>query len=608
MRKLLSAFLLLMAFTSVAQKQKPSGIDRLAGLDTAFARVLKDWHASGFAVAVVEKNKVVYAKGFGYRDYENKIPVTPNTLFAIGSCSKAFTSSLLGMLDKDGKISFDKPVRTYLPTLRFYNNELNDNVTLRDMMCHRTGLPRHDYSWYLFQSHSKDSLMQRIQYMEPSASLREKWQYNNFMFLLQGIVTEKITGKSWEDNIREKIFKPLGMDSADVSLDEWRQSNNAALGYQVKKDSVITKMDYYDIAAMSPAGSINSSVNDMAKWVITWINGGKYNGREILPAGYVSQAISSQMIVAPSLPSKQKPDLYFANYGFGWFLGSYRGHYRVEHGGNIDGFSASTSFFPSDSIGIIVLCNQNASPVPSVVRNIIADKMLGLKYFDWETDLKSDADSSKAKAKEAEKNIVSNQKTGTKPSHELKSYEGAYTNPGYGSFNIDLHNDSLLLTGVARNFWLQHYHYDVFTVFEENAQDDIDTSDKSTKLQFNMNINGDIESASINLEPTLKPIVFTRSDKTNQVVADSLQEYVGDYEIASATIKIYIKGDETLYLFVEGQPEYELAPTGKDKFLLKNMTGFSVQFNRNDKNQVTEILSIQPNGTFKATRKAVNKL
>jgi CubicO group peptidase (beta-lactamase class C family) len=608
MRKALLAFLLFTAITAIAQKQKSANIDRLAGLDTAFARVLKDWHAAGFAVAVIEKNKVVYAKGFGYRDYENKIPVTPNTLFAIGSCSKAFTASLLGMLDKDGKISFDKPVRTYLPALRFYNNELNDNVTLRDMMCHRTGLPRHDYSWYLFQSHSKDSLVQRIQYMEPSASLREKWQYNNFMFLLQGVVTEKITGKSWEDNIREKIFKPLGMDSSDVSLGEWRQSSNAALGYQVKKDSIIKKMDYYDIAAMSPAGSINSSVNDMAKWVITWINGGKYNGQEIIPASYVSQAISSQMIVAPSLPSKQKPDLYFANYGFGWFLGSYRGHYRVEHGGNIDGFSASTSFFPSDSIGIIVLCNQNASPIPSVVRNIIADKMLGLKYFDWETDLKSDADSSKAKAKEAEKNIVSDQKTNTKPSHDVKSYEGVYTNPGYGSFNIDLYNDSLLLTGVARTFWLQHYHYDVFTVFEKNAQDDIDTSDKSTKLQFNMNIKGDIESAAINLESSIKPIVFTRSDKTNQFTTDSLQQYVGDYEITSATIKVYIKGDKTLYLFVEGQPEYELVPTGKDKFLLKNMTGFSVQFNRNDKNEVTEVLSIQPNGTFKATRKAVNKL
>lgn len=345
MRKIIALLLCTATATSFAQKQKSTEDKRFAGLDTAFARVLKEWHAAGFAVAVVAKDKVIYAKGFGYRDYENKIPVTSNTLFAIGSCTKAFTSSLLGMLSKDGKVDFDKPVRTYLPDLKFYNDELNDHVTLRDMMCHRTGLPRHDYSWYLFQSRSKDSLVQRIQFMEPSAELREKWQYNNFMFLLQGVATEKITGKSWEDNIREKIFQPLGMTNSDVSLGEWAKSSDAAYGYDVKNDSIIKKMDYYDIAAMSPAGSINSSVNDMSKWVITWINGGKFNGKEILPASYITQAMSSQMVIGAALPDKEKTDIYFSNYGFGWFLASYRGHYRVEHGGNIDGFSASTSFF-----------------------------------------------------------------------------------------------------------------------------------------------------------------------------------------------------------------------------------------------------------------------
>ena len=158
MRKISALLLCLITVISFAQKENSTEEKRFAGLDTAFARVLKDWHAAGFAVAVVEKNKVIYAKGFGYRDYENKIPVTPNTLFAIGSCTKAFTASLLGMLNKDGKVDFDKPVRTYLPDLKFYNDELNDHVTLRDMMCHRTGLPRHDYSWYLFQTHSRDSL------------------------------------------------------------------------------------------------------------------------------------------------------------------------------------------------------------------------------------------------------------------------------------------------------------------------------------------------------------------------------------------------------------------------------------------------------------------
>jgi CubicO group peptidase (beta-lactamase class C family) len=161
-------------------------------LDAAFEKVLTDWKAAGFAVAVVEKNKIIYSKGFGYRDLEKKLPVTPNTLFAIGSCTKAFTSSLIGLLQKEGKVEFDKPAHTYLNTLRFYNDEMNNGITLRDMMSHRTGLPRHDYSWYYFSTSSRDSIMQRIQYQQPTFPVRNKWQYNNFMFwrraaLLKGL-------------------------------------------------------------------------------------------------------------------------------------------------------------------------------------------------------------------------------------------------------------------------------------------------------------------------------------------------------------------------------------------------------------------------------------
>jgi CubicO group peptidase (beta-lactamase class C family) len=601
MRKFLSLLFCLSTITSVAQKHKSTVDKRFTGLDTAFARVLKDWHAAGFAVAVVVKDKVVYAKGFGYKDYEGKVPVTPNTLFAIGSCTKAFTASLVGMLDKDGKVDIDKPVRNYIPELKFYNDEMNDHITLRDMMCHRTGLPRHDISWYLFPTHSKDSLMQRIRYMEPSAGIREKWQYNNFMFMMQGLVVEKLTGKSWEDNIREKIFTPLGMNNSDVSLAEWTKSSDEALGYDVKDDSILKKQDHYDIAAMSPAGSINSCVTDMAKWVSLWIAGGKLNGKEIIPPSYVKDAITVQMATGGGVPDKAMPEIYFSGYGFGWFLSSYRGHYRVEHGGNIDGFSASTCFYPTDSIGIIVLTNQNGSPVPSAVRNLVSDKMLGLKYYDWETYLKNSSDSAKAKAKAAESKKVRDTATVVKPSHILKDYEGLYSNPGYGTFEITLKNDSFFIKAPKMNLWLQHKNYDIFNVWPIDDKDGIDTTGVSFPAQFNTGLSGYIESASINLEPTVKPIVFTRSSK--EIVNDSLQAYTGEYQISTVMIKIYTKADSSLYMFVTGQPEYQLIPIDKDKFALKNLNGFSVQFNRNDKNEVTELLSIQPNGTFKAKKK-----
>ncbi len=599
------AMVLLLSLPAITQKKGTNPPpDRFAGLDTAFERILKEWHAAGFAVAVVEKDRIVYAKGFGYRDDEKKVPVTPNTLFAIGSCTKAFTSSMLGLLQKAGKVDIDKPVRNYLPELKFYNDAMNGAVILRDLMSHRTGLPRHDYSWYGFSSSSRDSLVKRIQFMEPSYPVREKWQYNNFMFLLQGSVVEKVTGKSWEENIREHIFKPLNMNHSNFSIPELQKSVEPALGYGLKKDSILKKLDYYPIGAMGPAGSINSSVTEMANWVITWINGGKFEGKEILPASYVTDAMSSQMVVSSGLPTKEKPDIQFANYGLGWGLSSYKGHYRVEHGGNIDGFSASTCFFPSDSIGIIVLANQNGSSVPSIVRNMIADRMLKLPYFDWHADIKKSSEKAKAAAKEAEKTRSSNRKTGTSPSHPIRDYEGIYQHPGYGSFDVYAARDSLFAKLGKDKLWLRHYHYDVFEPFASDPLDGIDTAVKSPlRLHFQMSDAGEINAVTFALEPTLPPLKFTRTPKTKEISKQDMQKFVGEYDLNGVTSKIYLKDDKMLYLFVPGQPEYELVAQETNKFGIKIATGYYLQFEVNEKNEVTALTFMQPNGNFRANKK-----
>ena len=591
--------------TLFAQKNTSSHTDPFAGLDTVFARVLKDRKAAGFAVAVVSKDKIIYSKGFGYRDMEKQLPVTPNTFFGIGSCTKSFTASLLGLLNKDGKLDFDKPAAEYLPELKFFKDEMNNNITVRDMMCHRTGLPRHDYSWYLFNTSSRDSLLQRIKYQEPTALLRQTWQYNNFMFLVQGMISEKLMGKSWEQNVKENIFTPLGMNSSNFSIHDLEKMSDASLGYVIYKDSIIKKIDYYDINAMGPAGSINSSVTEMANWVITWINGGKFNGKEILPAGYVTQAMSSQMVVSGALPDKEVPDAFLSNYGFGWFLSSYRGHYRVEHGGNIDGFSASTSFFPSDSIGIIVLTNQNGSAVPGIIRNTIADRLFGLNKIDWNKRTTDAQAKAKAAAKDAEKNVTSNKKPGTKPSHAIKDYEGLFNNPGYGTIDIYTKDDSLFFRTRNGDAFLRHYHYDVFELFPIDKKDGVDTTGPSQlKIQYHMNAAGDIDMMSLPIQPGLKDIEFNRIPKPKEITKADLEKFVGEYEFRPGTVaKIYIKNEKTLYAFVEGQPEYELIPTDKNKFDFKVVKGFSIKFEENSNGEITAASFIQPNGTFKANRK-----
>ena len=605
MKSFLTILLVTFSFTVFAQKKVASPANPLAGIDITLERILKERKAAGFAVAVIEKNRIIYAKGFGYRDYEKKLPVTPNTLFAIGSCTKAFTSMLIGLLNKDGKLEYDKPAREYLPDLKFFNTELNNQVTVRDLMCHRTGLPRHDYSWYLFNTASRDSLLQRIQYMEPTAAIRQTWQYNNFMFLLQGMIAEKITGKSWEQNIKEKFFIPLGMTSSNLTIKDLEKSKEPALGYNLYKDSLIKKTDYYNINAMSPAGSINSSVNEMANWVITWINGGKLNGKEIFPVVYMKEAMSSQMIIGGALPEKEKPDIHFSNYGFGWFLASYRGHYRVEHGGNIDGFSASTCFFPSDSIAIIVLTNQNGSAIPSIVRNTIADRMLKEKPVDWLADRNAADAKAKAAAKEAEAKAESNKKKGTTPSHILKDYEGLFNHPGYGTMEIAVQKDSLFMLTPLGKSWLRHYHYDIFEILTIDKTNGIDTTEKNPpKIQFGMNEAGDINTTTIDLQSGLKALEFARKPKRKEVTKEELKKYEGDYELSPGVIaKFYIKGEKTLYAFIEGQPEYELVPTDKNKFVLKALSGYSVQFEENEKGEIISASFIQPNGTFKASKK-----
>ncbi len=574
---------------------------RLKGIDAELEKVLDTWDAPGFAVAVVDRNKVVYAKGFGYRDYENKTPATANTLYAIGSCSKAFTSSVLGILRDDGKLDFGDSPRKYIPELGFYNDEMNNQITIKDMMCHRTGLPRHDFAWYLFPTDSKDDLLKRVEFHEPFDGVSKSWYYNNFMFLAQGVIAERITEKSWEDNVKELIFDPLGMKTASLSIDGLAKGKEAALGYSTDDEGNIEKTDYYNISGMAPAGSINASVNEMAEWVKIWIHGGKYGEKEILPNAYVAEAMSPQVVVGGGAPGAEHPDLHLTTYGYGWFCSSYKSHYRVEHGGNIDGFSANTCFFPSDSIGIVVLTNQNGSSIPPVVRNIIADRMLGVEVTDWNTELHEDRMEALEKQKEAAKEAGSSKKEGTSPSHGLESFAGTYSHPGYGEFDMVVENDSLFAIFPLMKLWLRHHHYDVFEPLEV-TEEGIDTSGVvELLLVFSTNSSGDISGVEMQIEPALDhPIKFKRSDKAVEMEEDALEKYVGEYELMGMVAKVYTKGD-ILYLFVPGQPEYKLTANGDHKFSL-NIEGYKLEFHE-ENGGINSVSFIQPNGTFKAERK-----
>jgi hypothetical protein len=285
-------------------------------------------------------------------------------------------------------------------------------------------------------------------------------------------------------------------------------------------------------------------------------------------------------------------------------MASYKGHYRVEHGGNIDGFSASTCFFPSDSLGIVVLVNQNGSSVPSIVRNLIADRMLNLSPTDWSKELKDAAAKRKKEEKETKKS--SSAKNGPNPSHLFEEFEGAYSLDGYGTFHLKASHDSLFVKMGHNTYWLRHYHYDVFQPFEIDKTHKIDTADQSNmRFNFISGLNGEIERVAINdLEPALKkPLEFTRQVATREIEPEELKKYVGAYELGGVVAKVFIKAEKDLFLFVPGQPEYILNFLGNNKFAIKNLTGYKLEFDQTADGKISGCSFVQPNGTFKAKRK-----
>jgi hypothetical protein len=253
-----------------------------------------------------------------------------------------------------------------------------------------------------------------------------------------------------------------------------------------------------------------------------------------------------------------------------------------------------------------VLVNQNGSAIPGTVRNLLTDRVLGLPYKDWHTQSFAADTAAKRAAAAAAKSAPPTRKWGTAPSHAPEDYVGLYTAPGGERFEVEQRKDSLYMLLPGETWWLRHYHYDIFAPMDK---DDMAAFPKDStagfggiKVSFHMDENGSITRASMPLEGPAAPIQFTKSVKGKPLTRDSLQKYVGDYNLSGATIKVYIKDEATLYVFVPGQPEYELANTGKDTFTLTALNGYSVQFKGNAKGEISEVDFIQPNGTFKAVR------
>jgi len=325
--------------------------DRLAGFDEFARAVRKQWRTPGLAIAVVHNGHVVYERAIGVRDVDQHLEVTPQTLFAIASCSKAFTTAALAVLADEGRLDWDLPVREYMPSFRLHDTLATERTSARDLVCHRSGLPRHDLLWYS-STKSRSELVHRMRHLEPSADFRSTWQYQNLMYMTAGYLIELISGQTWEEFVRDRIFAPLGMCDSTLSVEESQQSPDFALPYKKERDDTVHEIPFYSQWAVGPAGGINSSIRDLARWVTMHLKGGRWEGTQLISEGQVREMQTPQMVMPPS---DKYPEVLHPSYGLGWFIQGYRGHNLLQHGGNIDGFSSLVTLLPRENIGVVVL-------------------------------------------------------------------------------------------------------------------------------------------------------------------------------------------------------------------------------------------------------------
>jgi len=535
----------------------------LAGFDEVVERGLKELNAPGVAMAVVKEDQVIYARGFGYRDVEKQIPMTPDTLLAIGSASKAFTTFAMGVLVDEGKLEWEKPVRNYIPWFRLYDPFASERLTPRDLVTHRSGLPRHDLTWYNNFEAGREEFVRRLAHLKPTADLRERFQYNNLMFLTAGYLVEVLTDKEWEAAIRSHVFEPLGMKRTNFSVEDSQKDEDFALPYREREGK------------------------------IEQIPGGKFEGKQIIGPQTVEDMHLAHM---PTGETPAIPEVTPADYGLGWFVDTYRGHRRVHHGGNIDGFSALVSMLPEDGVGFVALVNKNGTPLPELLVRHATDLILNLEPKDWI----GEAAERKAKGEEAEKEAKqkkqTRQRSGTKPAHRLEEYIGDYTHPGYGDLKVFLQKRQLHFTYNGITTPLEHWHYETF-----NGKRADDPTFEDMRLTFRTDVNGNVASLEAPFEPTLDPVAFKKKPDAKLFDPEYLQQFVGKYQLVDQVITINLKG-ESLTAFVPGGREIDLVPEIGDEFTLKQIKIISLKFKTDDKGQVIGLELYEPDAVYEAKR------
>lgn len=588
----------LLAALGAAQEDKspPAPLDP-AALDAYVAKVREAFQVPALGVAVVHKDRTLVAKGYGLRDRENQQPADADTLFAIGSSTKAFTALTVALLAEDGKLALDDPVREHLPGFALHDEYASRNLTVEGLLCHRSGLPRHDLVWY-GSKRSRSEIFAGLRHLQPNRQLRAAWQYQNLMYMTAGYLVGQKTKSTWEAFTRQRILDPLGMKRSNLSVEVSKRDANAAQPY-VLNDDKLELVPFRNLDAIGPAGSINSSARDMAQWLRMLLGKGSLGkgkaARRIASRATIEGLMRPRMVMPGGRGGKE---FGYRTYALGWMVQTYRGQLMVHHGGNIDGFSALVTLVPDADLGVVVLSNLGANPSTALIPRWVTDQVLELPAIDWLARTKQAVAARKKATAKAAAGKRGKRVEGTRPAHPLESYAGEYVHPGYGTLTVSGDGKVLRarLNGIVTS--LEHFHYEVFEAQESAA--------KGLKLQFHTDLRGGVQRVSAKLEPQGEPIGFVRRPASRLRDPAFLSKLAGKYKLETGgqTVTVEAK-DAVLYVTVPRQPTYQCVPASGLRFDLKGLKGFAVEFKLDrDESQAVSLEFDQPNGLFPARRVA----
>lgn len=418
-------------------------------IDLTVEKAMQAFQIPGASIGICMDGKVIHMKGYGKREDGTQNAVTPDTPFAIGSCTKAFTALILAQLVEEGKASWDDPVKQYLPDFALADAETSKAITLRDLIAHRTGLERHDVLW-INQKISQDEAVTLLKHLSPRYSLRQEFQYNNLMYSVAGLVIEKITGNSWEKEVQSRCFAPLGMHHSSCSIASVPSHADCAKPH-ASIHSKLVMLETFDPAAINPAGGIYSSAVDLLAW-----------GKMHLSNNQIVLSLQEMQMPFRN-PSKWNDEIIQEGYGLGWYLGNYRGNRWVFHSGSIHGFFSDLTLLPEKKIAIVILCNNGSEGhyFIQALRHQLVDQLLGIE----DSDHLIKAETLWKNAKEQIQSVVAtyDQLAGNQPSLQiLNEYQGDYIHPSYGKLTVAFDNSRLTARIGTMSIPLYYQSKDVF--------------------------------------------------------------------------------------------------------------------------------------------------